>query len=283
MLGGPRFLEILSQNEKTEASEAEDDDAEAEADSGEGHGLDANFSLRGSSRALTEVGAALHQTGGGSGIETGQKTVNPHDLEALPAYQAHENEEDGAPLIQSDAEMNDGLGIHQSVEDDEGIDMSMGYNTMSLNNQGSVGFSPINQGLAPAWSWGNLDNSSNGDRQHNRISGTGSEIDLNENSFDPDGSDIVQHNSSASTGSIQGRLDDFDNAIPIDDDGLVFEDPSPVPDIDDENQVDVLALQREVFGAHRPPQFQVDAVENEEIDEPAAEIHLGPSDELKMG
>ena len=277
LLGGSRFLEILNQHEKPETSE--DDEAEAEADSGEGQGLDVKSSLRGSSSALTGVGAAPHQTSG-SGIEMGPTmTVNPQDLDALPTYQAHETEEDGAPLLQSDAVLNDGLGLRSSIEQDEGIDVSMGYNTMNLDNHDRVGFT-----TSENWTWGSLENFS---VQHNaRISGTGSEIDLNDNSgFDADGSDVVQHNSSASPGSIHGRIDDFENAIPMDDDGVPFVDPSPVPDMDDETQFDVLTLQRELLGTHDAPHLQVRApAEDDEFDEPATEIHLesGENDDLKM-
>ncbi|KAG0647612.1 Ubiquitin-specific-processing protease 12, partial [Hyphodiscus hymeniophilus] len=274
LLGGTRFLEILGEYEKPETSEED----EAEADSGEGRGLDAKSSLRGSSSALTGVGAALHQTSG-SGTGMGQMTtVNPQDLDALPAYQTHENDDEGVPLIESDTMMNDGLGIRNSIEgEDEGIDMG-GYNTMNLDDQGNVGFSS-----ASNWNWGSLENLNTNDRQvDTRISGTGSEIDLNETGLDVDGSDIVQHNSSASTSSIRGRLEDFDNAIPMGDDGDPFEEPSPVPDMDPD-QLDTIELHRELLEAHGATQFQVHApTEEDEIDEPATEIHLDPNDDLKM-
>jgi ubiquitin carboxyl-terminal hydrolase 4/11/15 len=276
-LGGPKLQETISSLETRETSE------EDEAESGEGQGLVANSSLRGSSSALTGVGAALHQTNG-SGTGQGQmKTVNLQDLEGLPAYQAHESEEDAAPLLQSDAEMNDGLGIHPSIED-EGIDM--GYNTMNTN-QNILNFTAVNQGFNPTqnWNFSGLEDINNA-RQHNlRISGTGSEIDCNANSgFDVDGSDVVEHDSSASEGSLQGRLEDFDNATAMDDDGGLFEDPSPVPDVDDENQIDPLELHRELLESRgRAPEFQVHAPEQEEdIEEPAAEIHIDESDELKI-
>ena len=286
-LGGPRVQEIVSKFDKPETSD------EDEADSGEARRLDEISSLRGSSSALTGVGAALHQASGPGA--TGQMTVNPHDLDQLPAYQAHETEDDSAPLLQSDAEMNDGLGLHNSIED-EGIDMSMSYNTLNVAKQ-ATSFTSVNQGvdIRSDWTFDNLnqtfdglDELNNNNRQRNfRISGTGSEIDLNENSDnfgDLDGSDIVQHDSSASEGSLRGRLEDFDNAVPMDDDGLLFEDPSPVPDMDDENQLDTLALHRELFQTHNrpPPEFQVHAAEpGEDIEEPATEIHIEDDDESK--
>jgi ubiquitin carboxyl-terminal hydrolase 4/11/15 len=286
LLGGPRFLEILTQNEKAETSE---DD---EVDSGEGQGLDAESSLRGSSSALTGVGAALHQISG-SGTEMGQKTtVNPRDLDALPAYQAHETEEDSAPLLLSDAQENEGLGLQQSVEEDEGIDMGTGYNTMNLSSPGdddfnsdSINPNPILGLGQESWTFDGLTSLNLDNRQYsNKISGNCSEIDCDDNSGFEDRSDIVQHDSSPSESSRRGRLEEFDNAIATNEDGDVWEDPSPVPDVEDENQLDTLTLHRELLQTHRgPPEFQVHApAEDEEVDQPATEIHIEPSEELKI-
>jgi ubiquitin carboxyl-terminal hydrolase 4/11/15 len=294
----------MSRFDKPETSE------EDEVDSGEGQGLGANSSLRGSPSALTGVGAALHQASG-SGATGQMTTVNPQDLDQLPAYQAHENEDDAAPLLQRDAEMNEGLGLQNSIED-EGIDMSMGYNNLNYvkesypftgTNQSVDGgytkdvipFTPINQSVDRGfnatnfsnWNFNNLNGLSEleNNNRSNYVSGTGSEIDLNDNSFDLDGSDVVQHDSSASEGSLLARLDDFDRADPIGDDGDPFEDPSPVPDVEDEDQLDTLELHRELIRTHNrpPPEFQVHAADQEEeIEEPATEIHIEDGEELKM-
>jgi ubiquitin carboxyl-terminal hydrolase 4/11/15 len=269
MLGGPKLQELINENTENGEPESSEDD---ELESGEGQGLDAKSSLRGSSSALTGVGAA-HRAASGSGIGTGtnKTTVDPQELDALPAYQAHETEDDGAHLLREDAEMNSGLGIRTSIEDDEGIGMEY--------NQDRTGFNSANQGST--WNWGQLDGPLI-NRQFNRVSRSGSEIDCNANSgFDTAGSDVVQHDSSADADSLRGRIEDFDNAIPMDDDGVMFEDPSPVPDVDDENQVDTLALHRDLI-ANRQPQFQVHAPDDEENDEPAAEIHLDASDDLEL-
>jgi ubiquitin carboxyl-terminal hydrolase 4/11/15 len=80
-------------------------------------------------------------------------------------------------------------------------------------------------------------------------------------------------------------LDAFEHVIPVDDDGDPFEDPSPVPDVDDENQLDTLELHRELIRSHNrpPPEFQVHAADQEEeIEEPATEIHIEDGEELKM-
>ena len=280
--------EIISRFDKPETSE---DD---EADSGEGQSLVVNSSPRGSSSALTGVGAALHQASG-SGATGQMTTVNPQDLDQLPAYQAHESEDDAAPLLQRDADMNEGLGLQNSIED-EGVDMSMGYNTLNYTKE-ILNFTPVNQNVDRGfnatnfshWNFNNLNGLSEleNNSRSNYVSGTGSEIDLNDNSrtFDLDGSDVVQHDSSASEGSLRGRLDDFDHAIPVGDDGDPFEDPSPVPDVDDENQLDTLELHRELIRSHNrpPPEFQVHAADQEEeIEEPATEIHIEDCEELKM-
>jgi ubiquitin carboxyl-terminal hydrolase 4/11/15 len=280
--------EIISRFDKPETSE---DD---EADSGEGQGLVVNSSPRGSSSALTGVGAALHQASG-SGATGQMTTVNPQDLDQLPAYQAHENEDDAAHLLQRDADMNEGLGLQNSIED-EGVDMSMGYNMLNYTKE-ILNFTPVNQKVDRGfnatnfshWNFNNLNGLSELENNHrsNYVSGRGSQIDLNDNSgtFDPDGSDVVQHDSSASEGSLRDRLDAFEHVIPVDDDGDPFEDPSPVPDVDDENQLDTLELHRELIRSHNrpPPEFQVHAADQEEeIEEPATEIHIEGGEELKM-
>lgn len=206
------------------------------------------------------------------------KTVNPHDIEGLPAYQAHEEEDDAAPLLLSDAEMNDGLPLN-SIED-EGIDVGMNYNNIAL----STAALRSSQGISGNWNFDGLD------RQRNFISGTGSEVDPGDNSaddFDADGSDIVQHNSSASSSSVRGRLRDFDNAVAEGDgENGLFEDPSPVPDIDDDNQLDSLALHRDLINARRDapahPDFTVPAADDgDEVEEPATDIHVEDGEGLK--
>jgi ubiquitin carboxyl-terminal hydrolase 4/11/15 len=270
-LGGPRFQEILTNFDNSlEPSEDE------LAGSGEDQSLVANSSLRGSSSALTGVGAAHHQLNRGLG-----RTAKPHDIEGLPAYKAHEeNDEDAAPLLLRDAEMNDGLPLN-SIED-EGIDMSINYNNIGL----STAALQSSQAISSNWTFENLN------RTQNFISGTGSEIDANENSddeFRSDRSDIVQHNSSASSNSIRGRIQDFDNT-PAEGDGEdgLFEDPSPVPDIDeDDDRVDTLTLHRDLLQARHivrsQPEFKVTAGDAaEEIEEPATEIHVDDDEGLKI-
>jgi ubiquitin carboxyl-terminal hydrolase 4/11/15 len=279
-LGGPRFQQILQDFDNPPDALADD-----VSESGEDQGLVANSSLRGSSSALTGVGAAHHHPNGSAdGAET--MTINLSALENLPAYEAHDSNEEGAPLIDKNAEhvfdallsQNRGQGydsLHASIEphDDEAIDLGNGYNTIPVSNV-------FNQG-SQQWNFANLGHNSRGEQM---ISGTGS--DAGEVA-----SDVVQHNSSASESSLQDRLQDFANAAPEDE----FVDQSlPVPDLDEEGQAATIALQADLMenmqsiGRGMPiyqatTQFNVPAeTERLEVEEPAAEIHLEESDDLKM-
>jgi ubiquitin carboxyl-terminal hydrolase 4/11/15 len=95
-LGGPRFQQILQDFDNPPDAPADD-----VSESGEDQGLAANSSLRGSSSALTGVGAAHHPPNGLDGAAT--MTVNLSALENLPAYEAHDSNEEGVPLIDKDA------------------------------------------------------------------------------------------------------------------------------------------------------------------------------------
>merc|ERR1712225_103866 len=88
-------------------------------------------------------------------------------------------------------------------------------------------------------------------------------------------SDDVNHGSSPDRSSLDGRLAEFNNAEAEGDDGP-FVDPSPVPDMDDTDIANTVALQR--------AGYSVTAVEDEilEVEEPVTEIHLKDSDVLKM-
>jgi ubiquitin carboxyl-terminal hydrolase 4/11/15 len=183
-----------------------------------------------------------------------------------------------------DDEMNDGLPLN-SIED-EGIDVGMNYNNIGL----SAAALHSSQAVGSNWNWQALDGLN---REPNFISGTGSEIDANDNSddgFNSAGSDIVQHNSSASSSSIRARLDEFDNtpAEGDGDDGL-FEDPSPVPDVDeDDGRVDPLTMHRELLqnrhnAPTQQPEFKVVAPsDTAEVEEPATEIHVEDGEGLKI-
>jgi ubiquitin carboxyl-terminal hydrolase 4/11/15 len=272
-LGGPRFQDIANSFDN-----AQDTSEDELAGSGEDRSLAAN-SFRGSSSALTGVGAARHQPNRGLG-----RTVNPHDIEGLPDYQAHEeHDEDAAPLLLRDAEMNDGLPLH-SIED-EGIDVGMNYNNIAL----STAALQSSRAIGSSWNFAGIEGINGLNRERNFISGTGSEVDAADRStdgFDPDGSDIVQNNSSASSGSVRGRLRDFETAVAEGDDGP-FEDPSPVPDTDGDNQLDALALHRDLLHARRDapahPDFTVTAADPaDEVEEPATEIHVEDGEGLKM-
>lgn len=284
-MGGPRFQRILQEYDNPLES-AEDEE------SGEDQSLVENSSQRGSSRALTGVGAARQPNGSENGVE--MTTIDPSALDDLPDYQAHEaDDEDAVPLLLGDAAMDD--TIRESIED-EGIDVSMGYNNLNFPRETA----------ASNWNFDGLGLTSLNNNSRNVVSGTGSEMDA---------SDIVQHNSSASEGSMQGRIDDFDNADAIDDDGLPFEDPSPVPDLDDAAEAAAIGFQADMYdhldsrtgphlGGYRlgsgrgmplapvtfgraggvglgPITLSNANNENFEVEEPATEIHLDDNDELK--
>ncbi|KAK0127462.1 CSN-associated deubiquitinating enzyme Ubp12 [Cadophora gregata f. sp. sojae] len=156
--------------------------------------------------------------------------------------------------------------LQPSIEEDEGIDMRderpPAYNE---SEWGKNGFS----------------NLKNLDRQgYNQNSRAGSIA----------ASDDVNHGSSPDRTSLDGRLNEFANADAEGDDGP-FIDPSPVPDMDDTDIANTVALQHDIYdtlGANslyrQRPEYSVTAVEDEplEIEEPVTEIHLKDSDELKM-
>jgi ubiquitin carboxyl-terminal hydrolase 4/11/15 len=274
-LGGPKVQEIVSKYNNPQNS---DDDEDPE--SGEGQGLGTNSSLRGSPSALTGVGAAHHQANG-SGQERQMTTVNPVDLDqlgGLPAYQPPETH---------DTEMKDGL--HDSIEVDEGIDMSGGRFS-------TTGFTAINQvhtdlgnGKQP-WNFDALDGSNRPSELENKnrldkVSVQGSLPGLDEDILDDAASDRAMNASTASSSSFQDRIATFEATEPVDDNGEPWQETSPVPDVD-ENVVDTLQLHRDLVTAfgHQNPAFNIisPADEEDDIDLPAAEIHLDDADELKM-
>lgn len=228
---------------------------------------------------MTGVGAAHRPANPGSHSVDQTRTVNPQDLDGLPAYQAYEeNNSDAPPMLLEDVHMNDGLPV-QSIED-EGIDL--GFSGLP-SYKGLTGVGLQNSAIHSTWDFSAL----NSNRNKNFISGTGSEIDGDESpldGLDVDGSDVVQDASSASSGSRRGRLEDFDHAIAEDDDGI-FVDDNPVPDMDP-NQLDPLMLHRDLLqrgaGTTRQPEFKVLVPTEDEIEEPATEIHVEEGEGIKL-
>lgn len=269
-LGGPRFQQIF--NDFDNNSESSEDDT---TESGEEQGLVANSSHHGSSSALTGVGAAHHPANLGSNSAGQMTTVNPRDLDGLPPYQAHEDDLDEMPLLTSENDGQPMPSIENGMED-EGIDM--GFNNIPYNPLTRASLQSSNA-MKETWSFAAIDN-------HKYISGTGSEIDGNDSgaALDLDGSDVVQDASSASASSRRGRLEDFDNTIPMNDDGEEWVEENPVPDMDTENQLDTLELHRELIrgGAMLRPEFKVSVEEHDEIEEPATEIHVVEGEGIKL-
>ncbi|KAF4635752.1 hypothetical protein G7Y89_g2337 [Cudoniella acicularis] len=257
-LGGPRFQDIIRKYDND--SDSLEDDATG---SGEDRGLVGN-TFRGSSSALTGVGAAHHRPNPGSD-STEMTTVHPASLESLPAYQAHEdNDDDAAPLLVGDAMMHDAL--HDSIED-EGIDVGgMNYNNVgysSLNGKATSSF------ITGNWSFDTLATNSRG-----QISGTGSDMD----GADDTASDCVQHNSSASQGSMRARFEDFADTMAEDEDGTPFIDQSPVPDMDESGQISQISLHHDILENMVPIKVTA-ATDEEAAEESATEIHIIEGDE----
>lgn len=247
-LGGPRFQQIFQKYDHSEASEDENI-----TESGEDQGLVANSSLRGSSSALTGVGA-VHRP---QNLGSDHNTVNPRDLHDSPPayeYQSFQSLEDVG--LQND------LPLRKSIED-EGIDMDSPPRAVSQ---------PLSEALKPGFSFSNLDF---GNKRSDFISGAGSEADEFEGVAVK--SDVVEDNSSASSGLRKTRMDDWDESVPEE----YVEDNIP-PDVDDDTQMDLGDL-HSIIQERRPPLFHVSAQQVEDIeDDAAAEIFVGPDDELKI-
>lgn len=281
-LGGPRLQQIITDYNRSQLSEAS---SEEDDESGEDRGLGGTSSQLGSSSPFKGAGAIRPQKGGlGASKLKSLATISPSSIEQLPAYSAHESNPDAAPTLARDAVMNDAL--HESIEEDEGINMDSPMGS----NYGTQGYSNSSHNPIGPQTWGwqavNTDNDPSSVPTysgldaltgHNRklVSGTGSEAD------EDLASDIVDDNSSASSGSRRGRLADFDEAG---DDGFV--DPSIVPDMDDDAIASDVALRHEMYEQREfGPIQQVRAVGTDEDldldDAPAAEIHIEDVDELK--
>lgn len=243
-MGGPRFQDIVDKYDNPSQPEDDDDD------SGEGRRLDGGSSLRGSSSALTGVGAA-HQVSGSAGGAKSNNTrgaIHASQIESLPAYSQHLEQDEGAPLLTEDADMNDGIDVG-----DEGI-----------------GLEPQHP-YVPAWDFQNLS------QESFKATEIGSDT-----AFDPssDRSDIAAHDSSADAESLTGRLEDFNNA-PVDF-GDDYEPPTDVPDLDEESLAAHVGLDadlREIatqglsHGNHDSTVVNVQG-SDQVMDGPAAEIHV---------
>lgn len=268
-LGGPRFTEVAEKYRAMEEAPSSDDD---DSESGEGRRLGADSSQTGSSSALPGVGRGVVQQGAGTaarqvagGAGAGAGRVNPNEIEGLPDYQIAINE--GAEQTQSmmDAEMNGGIQLRDNDggsplwEDDEAIDLGPAFEDSTFDVEGnlvpkaSLYASPTANSIPISWDLSNL-NTAN--QTNNSAAGDDSDTfgDANSvaNSFA--GSDGVEMGSNASSQSIRGRLDDYENAE-VDND---YRAPTPPPDIDESGGVSIFDLHEDVLeakfqrGAFRP-------------------------------
>jgi ubiquitin carboxyl-terminal hydrolase 4/11/15 len=259
-LGGPRFEEIVASFDNPPATSEDESTG-----SGEGQRLGADSSLRGSSSALTGVeairphghrGLALG-TAGTAAASSESAVVPASDIERPPAYRSVLAEEgDGAPLLEADAVMNDGIEM-RDASDDEAVDLGSAYDG---DFPGARAMNPTGLPL-PDWNFSALN------VPYSARPATSASDDVGSVGAR---SDDVQHDSSASEGSMAGRLADFD-AAELDDD---YVDESPVPDVD-ENQIDLLALHGELVGDMRARGYgEVVVPPAREGSEEAAEIHV---------
>lgn len=230
-------------------------------ESGEGQRLVGN-TFRGSSSALTGVEAAHRQPNHGS-ANAGMMSISSA-IESLPPYQTHEDND------VNDAIMMDDNPIQSSIEEDEGIEMGddgMNFSNVDDYNQlDPVGLDDLIQ--PHPWSFGSLGAA----RGENIVSGTGSD------EMDDGRSDRGQFNSSASSGSRADRLAEFESASLEES----YIDHSPVPDMDEQQQLGVLGLHEDLL-ANQRPEFNVHpSLNGEDIEEPATEIHVEEGEELKI-
>jgi ubiquitin carboxyl-terminal hydrolase 4/11/15 len=178
--------------------------------------------------------------------------VPPSDVDSPPDYK-DALEDDGAPLLERDAVMNDGIEM-RDASGDEAIDLGSAYD-------GDFPSARVG-GMQPNWNFSALAQP----YPHN-YPASATSIELGSVGAR---SDDVQHNSSASEGSMAGRLADFD-AADVDED---YVDQSPVPDLD-EDQVDLLSLHGElgeIAARGRYEEVVVPEVPGSEGE--AAEIHV---------
>jgi ubiquitin carboxyl-terminal hydrolase 4/11/15 len=238
-LGGPRFKEIIEQFDKPQEL------SEEGSESGEDQRLVVDSSLPGSSSASNGVGV-VHPAAGSAGAATmraaslltsggvalpSQTTIKPADLDddVLPSYQDALGDDDAAPLITSDAVMND--GILDSI-DDEGIDLDTPYVHQPVRqNKGPL--------IPPSWNFQNLQDIDTASSTDALPSGLNSEF--------AGGSDIVQNDSSASDGEYERRKDDFENAE-LDAD---YRSPTPIPEVSEQDQMAIFDLHSDLLQSKR--------------------------------
>ncbi|XXH05045.1 3',5'-cyclic-nucleotide phosphodiesterase [Hypoxylon texense] len=255
-LGGPRIQQILERFEDHDSSDNEI------ASSGEGQRLGEGSSQNGSSSALQGAGATrLHGKAGGNS--------------ALDGWSAPEIKTVDDVLL-----ANPSPAVHQSIEEDEGIDLD---DDMSR----ATGFQPLTG--SNSWSFDNLVNEDT-DLEH----GQGSPFDSGA------ASDEAQHDSSCDERVHSPRDIDFEQNTDADFPGMAQYALPPQPDVsppsyseppppdyqggqiiyqgylirDDVNQI--WSIKDRVHEV--PPEGAA-----EERSEEAAEIHLDEQDKLKLG
>jgi len=146
------------------------------------------------------------------------------------------------PVQLEDVLFNDGIQL-KTIDDEDGsvIDMDEG---IQMDGDGYQAINPRNiMDLygQQSWSFGNLNEAVEAGSNANSM-----RLEVDGDGFDAqsDRSDGVQHGSSASSRSMQGRLADFD-AAEVDAD---FREPTPPPDLEEEEQMSFFDLHQDLRG-----------------------------------
>lgn len=255
-LGGPRFREILDR--------FQDEPSDTEF-SGEGQRLGEVSSLGGSSSAFQGVGAT-HLDGSLGGSNANNSFVLNRT--------GNTKTDDDVPLLVG-SRYDSTQGVHQSIEEDEGIDMGESASH-------STGFHPITGDNT--WSFHNL--SGAGDFTAGSGSANVSEI----------ASDEAQHDSSGDERALSHHNMEYEPDVELDMSGFSSYQLAPQPESDPPSYKEPLEPQvkylgtlaaRETNGQWDQNQevYQVTAIQtdDERRSEEATEIHLDESDKIKLG
>ncbi|KAI1375036.1 UCH-domain-containing protein [Hypoxylon crocopeplum] len=258
-LGGPRFQQILEKFMDPDSSDSE------LPNSGEGQRLDEGSSQNGSSSALqgAEATRLLGKAGGNSTMDFVLSNAdNRWDLGEIRSVN---------DVLHADPSQ----GVHQSIEEDEAIDMTD-------DTTRSTGFQPLTS--SNSWNFSNLKNNEYTDLEQAP----------SESPFDSGAaSDEAQHDSSGDERVLSPRNPEFEPELDLDFPGVseyelppqaesdppAYTEPSPPSYQGVVNRDEMQQIWNQGDEIHEvPPQAEAD-----EDSEDATEIHLDENDKLKLG
>ncbi|KAI1769964.1 UCH-domain-containing protein [Hypoxylon cercidicola] len=247
-LGGPRMQKILEQF-------ADHDTDNESANAGEGQRLGEGFSQNGSSSALQGAGATrLHGKAGGSSTMDGWSTPEMRTVDDV--------------LL-----ANPSPAVHQSIEDDEGIDLDDDATR-------ATGFQP----LTGSNSW-NFDNLAVNDTDLEHVQGSPYDSGA--------ASDEAQHDSSGDERVHSPRDMDFEQGVDLEYPGMSHYELPQQPDVSPPSyneppppdyQGEITRDDMNQIWSDKDKVYEVppDAAAEDRSEE-AAEIHLDEQDKLKLG